>query len=51
MEKSADISVLDILLLHSVNHCGRSKKLVDEYAAFVSGSCKPTAASLGEVSR
>ena len=29
MEQSADLGVLDILCLHSVNHRGRSKKLAD----------------------
>ena len=29
MEQSADLGVLDILCLHSVNHRGRAKKLVD----------------------
>ena len=51
MKKSADIGLLDILCLHYDNHCGSSKKLVDEYALFVSGSCKSIAASLGEETR
>ena len=29
MEQSADLGVLDILCLHSVNHRGRAKKLAD----------------------
>ena len=29
MEQSGDLGVLDILCLHSVNHRGRAKKLVD----------------------
>ena len=29
MEQSADLGVLDTLCLHSVNHRGRAKKLVD----------------------
>ena len=29
MEQSANLGVLDILCLHSVNHLGRAKKLAD----------------------
>ena len=49
MEKSADLGVLDILCLYSVNHRGRAEKPVDEYATFDSGSGKSNAASLSEV--
>ena len=49
MESSADHGALDVLGLYSVNHRGRAKKPVDEYAAFDSGSGKPNAANLSKV--
>lgn len=50
-EIKIDLGVLDILCLYFVNHRGRAKKLVDEYAALDSGSGKPIAASLSVVAR